>query len=190
MSQYIHLKPAWPDFYWESESLLEPLAALRSKQGRLLGSLESLGFRLKEEASLQTLTLDVVKSSEIEGENLPEDQVRSSIARRLGLDVAGVTVTDRNVEGVVDMMLDATQKYNEVLTKDRLFGWHAALFPAGRSGIRKITTGTWRNDAEGPMQVVSGPMGREVVHFEAPAASRLEDEMKKFLAWFNDPGKI
>ena len=190
MSQYIHLRSTWPDFQWESERLLEPLAALRGKQGHLLGSLESLGFRLKEEASLQTLTLDVVKSSEIEGENLPEDQVRSSIARRLGLDVAGVVVTDRNVEGVVEMMLDATQKYDEKLTKDRIFGWHSALFPAGRSGMRKIATATWRDDSEGPMQVVSGPMGRERVHFEAPKASRLEGEMEKFLVWFNDPGKI
>jgi Fic family protein len=190
MTKYIHLNASWPDFHWESERLLEPLAALRSKQGRLLGGMESLGFRLKEEASLQTLTLDVVKSSEIEGENLPEDQVRSSIARRLGLDVAGVAVTDRNVEGVVEMMLDASQKHTEELTKDRLFGWHAALFPVGRSGIRKIATAAWRNDADGPMQVVSGPMGKERVHFEAPEASRLEDEMEKFLTWFNDPGKI
>ncbi len=190
MTQYIHLRPTWPDFQWESERLLEPLAALRGKQGRLLGSLESLGLRLREEASLQTLTLDVVKSSEIEGENLPEDQVRSSIARRLGLEVAGVAVTDRNVEGVVEMMLDATQKHDEELTKNRLFGWHSALFPAGRSGMKKIATAAWRDDSEGPMQVVSGPMGRQRVHFEAPDASRLEDEMEKFLRWFNDPGKI
>jgi len=190
MSQYIHLHTTWPDFHWESESLLEPLAALRGKQGRLLGSLESLGFRLKEEASLQTLTLDVVKSSEIEGENLPGDQVRSSIARRLGLDVAGVVVTDRNVEGVVEMMLDATQKYDEELTKDRLFGWHSALFPTGWSDMKRIVTATWRDDAEGPMQVVSGPMGKERVHFEAPKASRLGDEMDRFLVWFNGPGKI
>jgi Fic family protein len=190
MSQYIHLRPTWPDFKWESESLLGPLAALRGKQGRLLGSLESLGFRLKEEASLQTLTLDVVKSSEIEGENLPADQVRSSIARRLGLDLGGTFVTDRNVEGVVEMMLDATQKYDEELTKDRLFGWHSALFPAGRSGMRKIATAAWRDDSHGPMQVVSGPMGKERVHFEAPEASRLNGEMEKFIVWFNDSGKI
>jgi Fic family protein len=190
MSQYIHLNTNWPDFHWESESLLVPLAAVRSNQGRLLGSLESLGFKLKEEASLQTLTLDVVKSSAIEGENLPEDQVRSSIARRLGLDVAGVVVTDRNVEGVVEMMLDATQKYDQELTKERLFGWHAALFPTGWSGMRKIATASWRSDDEGPMQVVSGPMGKERVHFEAPEAARLEEEMEKFLDWCTDPGKI
>ena len=190
MTKYIHLRAKWPDFHWESRQLLEPLAALRSKQGRLLGNLESLGFNLKEEASLQTLTLDVVKSSEIEGENLPEDQVRSSIARRLGLNVAGVEVTDRHVEGIVEMMLDATQKFDDVLTQERLFGWHAALFPTGRSGMRKIITGAWRDDAEGPMQVVSGPMGKERVHFEAPAASRLKEEMEKFLDWFNDSGKI
>ncbi|HEU5289093.1 MAG TPA: Fic family protein [Cyclobacteriaceae bacterium] len=190
MSRYIHLRSGWPDFKWESERLLGPLAALRAKQGHLLGRLESFGFKLKEEASLQTLTLDVVKSSEIEGENLPEDQVRSSIARRLGLEVARVEVTDQNVEGVVEMMLDATQKSDHKLTKDRLLGWHSALFPTGRSGIRKIVTGAWRDDAEGPMQVVSGPMGKERVHFEAPKAARLKDEMKRFLVWFNDPGKI
>ncbi|MBX2896806.1 MAG: Fic family protein [Cyclobacteriaceae bacterium] len=190
MSHYIHLRSNWPDFHWNAESLLEPLAALRSKQGRLLGSLENLGFKLKAEANLQTLTVDVVKSSEIEGEQLPEDQVRSSIARRLGLDVAGVTVTDRNVEGIVEMMLDATQHYNIELTQDRLYSWHSALFPTGRSGMRKIVTGMWRDDAEGPMQVVSGPMGKERVHFEAPAAFRLEEEMEKFIVWFNNPGTI
>lgn len=190
MGKYIHLRTNWPDFHWETDRLLAPLAALRSKQGRLLGSLESLGFKLREEASLQTLTMDVVKSSEIEGENLPEDQVRSSIARRLGLDVAGVVVRDRNVEGVVEMMLDATQKHNEDLTKDRLFDWHGALFPTGRSGMKKISTAAWRDDSESPMQVVSGPMGKERVHFEAPEASRLEKEMEKFLTWFNDPGEI
>jgi Fic family protein len=190
MSHYVHLSKSWPDFTWNSDELLEPLAAVRARQGRLLGSLESLGFRLREEASLQTLTLDVVKSSEIEGENLPEDQVRSSIARRLGLEVAGVDVTDRNVEGVVEMMLDATQNYEQTLTKKRLIGWHAALFPTGYSGASKIFVGGWRNDSEGPMQVVSGPMGRRRVHFEAPAASRLEEEMERFTDWFNDPGKI
>ena len=190
MSLYIHLRSTWPDFQWNSETMLEPLAALRSKQGRFLGKLESLGFKLKEEASLQTLTLDVVKSSEIEGEVLPEDQVRSSIARRLGLNVAGVEVTDRHVEGVVEMMLNATQKYEDDLTEERLFGWHAALFPTGRSGTRKIRTASWRDDTEGPMQVVSGPMGRERVHFEAPEASRLNSEMGKFLDWFRDSGRI
>lgn len=190
MPRYLHQHPHWPDFRWEAESLLEPLAAVRLKQGLLLGSLQNLGLNLKEEANLQTLTLDVVKSSEIEGENLPEDQVRSSIARRLGLDVAGVPVTDRHVEGVVEMMLNATQNPDQALTEDRLFAWHAALFPTGWSGVSKIKTGTWRDDAERPMQVVSGPMGRRRVHFEAPAASLLTSEMKAFLDWFNDPGRI
>lgn len=190
MTKYIHLQAKWPHLHWHAESLLEPLAAVRGKQGRLLGSLESLGFKLREEASLETLTLDVVKSSEIEGENLPVDQVRSSLARRLGLDVGGATVTDRNVEGVVEMMLDATQKHEEELTKHRLFDWHAALFPTRRSGMKKIVTAAWRDDVEGPMQVVSGPLGKERVHFEAPGATRLEDETEKFLTWFNASGKI
>jgi len=190
MAYYVHLSKSWPDFTWDSDELLEVLAAVRAKQGRLLGNLESLGFGFREEASLRTLTLDVVKSSEIEGENLPEDQVRSSIARRLGLEVAGVDVTDRNVEGVVEMMLDATQNYERTLTRERLFGWHAALFPTGYSGTSRIFVGGWRDDSEGPMQVVSGPLGRRRVHFQAPEASRLEKEMERFTDWFNDPGKI
>ncbi|CAL80023.1 conserved hypothetical protein [Bradyrhizobium sp. ORS 278] len=182
---YIHERAEWPDFEWNTEKLTETLALVRHKQGRLLGRMERLGFQLKAEASLQTLTEEVVKSSEIEGEILDRDQVRSSIARRLGMDIGALTPSERHVEGVVELMLDATQKYDQALTAERLFGWHASLFPTGRSGMQKITVGGWRTDQTGPMQVVSGAFGRERVHFEAPAARRLEAEMKGFLEWFN-----
>jgi Fic family protein len=148
--------------------------------------MEGLGFQLRAEAVLDSLTEEVLKSSEIEGEMLDRDQVRSSIARRLGLDIGGLTSADRNVEGVVEMMLDATQGYDRPLTARRLFDWHAALFPTGRSGMSKIRVGAWRDDAKGPMQVVSGPIGKERVHYEAPAADRVRDEMKKFLEWFEN----
>jgi Fic family protein len=150
--------------------------------------MEGLGFVLRNEAVLETLTLDVLKSSEIEGEILNPEQVRSSIARRLGIDVAETIPVDRNVEGVVEMMLDATQKFDKPLTAHRLFGWHASLFPTGRSGMNKIVVGAWRNDASGPMQVISGPIGKEKVHYEAPSASRLKIEMNKFIAWANKDG--
>ena len=185
MSRYIHELPDWPDFEWDQEKLAGPLAALRHRQGRLLGRMEALGFSLRGEATLRTLTEDVLKSSEIEGEILDREQVRSSIARRLGMDIGALAPADRNVEGVVEMMLDATQRYSEPLTPERLFGWQAALFPTGYSGMRKIAVGRWRDDAKGPMQVVSGALGRERVHFEAPAAKRLKKEMTAFLKWFN-----
>lgn len=187
---YIYELPDWPDFIWENERLAPQLAAVRHRQGRLLGRMEALGFPLRTEAVLQTLTLDVLKSSEIEGEILNPDQVRSSIARRLGIEIAGAIPVDRDVDGVVEMMLDATQNFSEPLTQDRLFGWHAALFPTGHSGISKITVGNWRDDKNGPMQVISGPIGRERVHFEAPAANQLKTEMKKFLSWFNQKPNI
>ncbi len=152
-----------------------------------MGGMERLGFALQSEATLQTLTLDVLKSSEIEGELLDAAQVRSSIARRLGIDIAGMVTADRQVEGIVEMMLDATQHFDEPLTEERLFSWHAALFPTGRSGMHKIVVGTWRdNPSHDPMQVVSGPMGKETVHYEAPAAELLPDEMNRFLQWFNE----
>jgi Fic family protein len=185
MSKYIHLVRSWPTFTWEDEKILVLLARVRHQQGRFLGRLEGLGFRLRQEASLTTLTQDVTKSSEIEGEKLPTDQVRSSIARRLGIEIAGEVSTSKHVDGVVKMMLDATQQYDLTLTKKRLFEWHNSLFPTGRSGSFEIRIGRWRNDTNGPMQVVSGAIGKEKVHFEAPAAERLDDEMKKFLAWFN-----
>jgi Fic family protein len=185
MSSYIHELQDWPRFHWDHERVATPLAAARHRQGRLIGQMEALGFKLKEEAVLRTLTDDVLKSSEIEGEKLDADQVRSSVARRLGMDIAGLKPADRHVEGVVELMLDATQRYEDPLTQERLFGWHAALFPTGRSGLHRVTVGAWRDDSTAPMQVVSGPVGRERVHFEAPAAARLNDEMRKFLDWFN-----
>jgi Fic family protein len=185
MSRYIHQLPAWPRFHWHQEVLVAPLAAVRHKQGRLLGRMEALGFPLQKEAELETLTLDVLKSSEIEGVNLNAEQVRSSIARRLGMDIAGAVPADRRVEGVVEMALDATQNFDRPLTEERLFGWHAALFPTGRSGLRKITAGAWRHGADGPMQVASGPVGKEKVHYEAPAARLLSREMSRFIAWAN-----
>jgi Fic family protein len=187
---YIHQRDDWPKIHWDQESLTGPLAAVRHRQGRLLGRMEGLGFRLQEEAVLSTLTQDVLKSSEIEGEILDSDQVRSSIARRLGLDIGALTPADRHVEGVVEMMLDATQKYQDPPTEGRLFGWHAALFPTGRSGMQKIRAGAWRDDSTGPMQVVSGPIGKERVHYEAPEAGRLPREMAAFLDWFNGPASI
>ncbi|MCP5405137.1 MAG: Fic family protein [Pseudomonadaceae bacterium] len=180
---WIHEHQDWPNFIWDAETLASKLADIRHRQGRLLGRMEGLGFKLKREASLSTLTNDVVKSSAIEGENLNPEEVRSSIARRLGIDIAGLIPASRDVEGIVEMMLDATQQFAKPLTKDRLFDWHAALFPTGRSGMHKITVGGWRTVEAGPMQVVSGPIGREKVHFEAPTAERLEKEMEAFLAW-------
>ncbi|BBK36170.1 cell division protein Fic [Allostella sp. ATCC 35155] len=162
------------------------LAAVRHRQGRLLGRMEALGFELRAEAVLQTLTEDVLKSSEIEGELLDKEQVRSSIARRLGMDIGALAPVDRDVEGVVEMMLDATQNYAAPLTDERLFAWHAALFPTGRSGMTRIVVGAWRAAASEPMQVVSGPIGRERVHYEAPAAGRLDVEMDAFISWFDD----
>ena len=184
---YIHQQNDWPDFRWDESQLAPLLADIRHRQGRLLGHMDALGFRLRGEANLATLTVDIVKSSAIEGEVLDPQQVRSSLARKLGIDIGGTPQTSRHVEGVVEMMLDATQHYAEPLTRDRLFAWHAALFPTGRSGMRKITVGAWRTAEAGPMQVVSGVLGRERVHFEAPEARKLVAEMKAFLHWFNAP---
>lgn len=186
MAQYIHQLKDWPRFEWDIDSLAQRLALLRHRQGRLLGRMETLGFAFREEAVLATLAKDVLTSSEIEGEILDKDQVRSSIARRLGLDIGALAPADRSVEGVVEMMLDATQKFQAPLTNERLFAWHADLFPTGRSGMTQIAVGVWRDDSSGPMQVVSGPIGRERVHYEAPKASRLESEMTAFLEWFNE----
>jgi Fic family protein len=182
---FIWKRSEWPRFGWDGARLLEPLASARLKQGRLLGGMARLDFDLKLEAQLEALTEDVVKSSEIEGEVLDRDSVRSSIARRLGVPAAAVAPVDRRADGVVAMMLDATENYDAPLTPERLFGWQAALFPTGYSGLHKVTTGAWRDDAEGPMQVVSGPGGRQHVHYRAPPAERLEAEMQAFLAWFN-----
>jgi Fic family protein len=185
MARYIHQLPDWPEFTWNHERLAGLLASVRHRQGRLLGRMDALGFPLKAEATLQTLTLDVLKSSEIEGELLDRAQVRSSIARRLGMDIGALTPADRHVDGVVEMMLDATQNHAQSLSATRLFGWHAALFPTGYGGMHKILVGQWRDDAKGPMQVVSGGFGKERVHFEAPAAKGLKKETAAFLKWFN-----
>lgn len=181
---YIHELADWPKLTWDGAKLSALLADVRHRQGRLLGRMEGVGFRLRSEAKLATLTADVVKSSAIEGEKLDAEEVRSSIARRLGLEYAGAAVASRDVEGVVEMMLDATQSYAQPLTTERLFGWHAALFPTGRSGMHRITVGAWRPVEVGAMQVVSGPIGREKVHFEAPSAEKLEHEVGLFLEWF------
>src|SRR5436190_2693951 len=180
---YAHELQGWPRFHWNREQLAEPLAAVRHQQGRLIGHMEALGFNLRQEGVLQTLTADVLKSSEIEGEKLDAEQVRSSIARRLGVDIGALKPAGRHVEGIVEMMLDATRRYDQPLTAERLFSWHAALFPTGRSGLTK-SPGAWRDDRTGPMQVVSGPAGKEHVHFQAPPASRLDGDMRAFLEWF------
>lgn len=187
---FIHERPGWPELRWDAEVLAGTLAAVRHKQGRHLGKMEALGFALRTEASLTALTDEVVKSSAIEGEHLDAGEVRSSIVRRLGLEVAGLPEPGRAVEGVVEMMLDATQRYDEPLTAERLFGWHAALFSTGRSGMRRINVGAWRTSDVGAMQVVSGPIGHERVHFEAPDAGRLEVEMNRFVEWINQPAGI
>ncbi len=186
MITQIHEQKDWPALRWDVEALTKPLANVSRRQGRLIGRMEGLGFKLREEAVLRTLTEDVIKSSEIEGEILEPDQVRSSIARRLGMNIAGLTASERHVDGVVEMLIDATRNYSEKLTDERLFGWHAALFPTGYSGMSKVTVGAWRNDVDGPMQVVSGPIGKQRVHFTAPEAKRLPNEMKEFLAWFEN----
>lgn len=183
---FIHEQLGWPRFSWDNDALAAPLAALRHKQGKHLGRMEALGFNLRAEAKLSLLTNEVVHSSAIEGQVLNPEEVRSSIARRLGLDAGGLKPR-LEVEGVVEMTLDATQNFAAPLTKERLFGWHASLFPTARSGMRRITVGGWRPEEADPMQVVSGPIGREQVHFEAPGAERLESEMARFLEWVNSP---
>ena len=190
MPGYIHERPDWPRFRWSPRPLAGPLARVRHQQGRLLGRMEGLGFRLQQEAVLHTLTEDVVKSSEIEGERLDRSQVRSSIARRLGLDVGGVATVDRHVEGIVEMMLDATRALRPAphgRTAVRLA--RARCSRPVAAGCGKIRVGAWRDDGTGPMQVVSGPVGRERVHFEAPAAGRVDREMAAFLEWFNADGE-
>src|SRR5665213_764893 len=181
---YIHQLDTWPSFHWSAEPIATPLASVRDRQSRLIRRMEGLGFNLQQEAVLQTLTADVLKSSEIEGEKLDAAQVRSSISRRLGIDIGALKPADRNVEGVVEMMLDATRHYDQPLTAERPFAWHASLFPTGRSGMSAIKVGGWRDDKTGPMQVVSGPLGKEHIHFEAPKAERLDREMGTFLKWF------
>lgn len=183
---YIYELKEWPNFTWDQPKISNLLADVRHLQGRLLGRMEGLGFQLRKEATLQTLTQDVIKTSEIEGEKLDTEQVRSSIARRLGMDIGGAPYIDRSVEGIVEIMLDATGNYNLPLTKERMFNWHAALFPTGRNGLHAITVGKWRDDNKGPMQIVSGPYGKEKVHYEAPAHDKLEKEMARLIKWIEE----
>ena len=187
MAKYIYQYNNWPHFTWDQQEIQVLLGKVRHLQGKLFGQMSALGFSLKEEAILSTLTLDVLKTSEIEGEELNYEQVRSSIARRLGINYAGMIYSGRDVEGVVEMMLDATQYYLKPIDEERLFAWHAALFPTGRSGMQKIDTGSYRN---GEMQIVSGPMGKEKIHYQAPHSSQVKGEMDVFLNWFNDNTKI
>jgi Fic family protein len=185
MTSYIHEQPGWPTFEWDHVALAGPLASLRHQQGRLMGRLEALGFPAQQEAMLSSLTDDVQKSSEIEGEHLRTDEVRSSIARRLAIDIGGYRPASPRVDGVVAMLIDATSRFDQPLTAERLFEWHCSLFPATPGRKQTIRTGAWRDDDDGPMRVISGPMGRERVHFEAPDAARLAREMPAFLNWFN-----
>ena len=180
----------WPRWRFDMHILATALANVRHVQGRLLGRMEGLGFALRDQATLAVLTEDVLNTSEIEGQQLNPDAVRSSIARRLGVDIGALTPSDRHVEGIVEMVLDATGSYDTPLSPQRLFGWHAALFPTGYSGLTQIKIGDWRDDAEGPMQVVSGPVGRQKVHYEAPPATQLDAEMEAFLAWFNSDQSV
>jgi Fic family protein len=185
MNTFIHDQPEWPSFEWDHAPLAGPLGALRHQQGRLMGRLEALGFPAQQEAMLSSLTDDVQKSSEIEGEHFRTDEVRSSVARKLGIDIGGYKPVSRHIDGVTEMLIDATSRYDQPLTSDRLFQWHRSLFPATSGKRQTIHAGAWRDDAEGPMRVISGPIGRERVHFEAPAANRLELETTAFLEWFN-----
>jgi len=185
MSIYIHQRPNWPSFSWDDQQLLKLLGSVRHLQGKLLGKMETLGFELQKEASFNTLLQDVLKTSEIEGELLNREQVRSSLAKRLGIETGRFIYVDRHIDGIVDMLLDATQNAHSPLDEERLFGWYAALFPSGRNSRFKILVGEWRKDLKGPMQVVSGAWGKEKIHFEAPQAHRVPAEMKAFMDWFN-----
>ncbi len=182
---FIWEQPNWPVWQFEEGTLAMSLANVRHAQGRLLGRMQALGFALRDQATLAALTADVLNTSEIEGLPLNPDAVRSSLARRLGVEIGALTHADRHVEGIVETVLDATHQFDKPLTRKRLFGWHAALFPSGYSGLSKIRTAAWRDDADGAMQVVSGPIGRQKVHYQAPPANCLSAEMTVFLTWFN-----
>lgn len=190
IEKYIYQKANWPSFLWDNEKLLNLLAEVRNLQGRLVGKMSLLGFELKNQANLEILTQDIINSTEIEGEILDKDQVRSSIARRLGLEISGLVPSERNVDSVVEIMVDATRNFNKALTQERILGWHNTLFPTGYSGMFKVQVGKYRDDSSGPMQVVSGPIGKEKVHYQAPAAEALEKEMEAFLSWFNSDQNI
>ncbi len=184
--RYIWQDERWPDLRYDADRLADPIAEVARRQGHLLGRLADTDDSVQQQASLAVLTADVVKTSEIEGELLDAASVRSSIARHLGVDIGAVVPSDRHVDGVVEMVLDATVHHDQPVTAERLFGWHAGLFPTGYSGIARVSVGGWRTDATGPMQVISGPYGRQRVHFEAPPSARLDSEMRRFLEWFNE----
>ena len=183
---YIHQKKTWPHFIRDSDLHLLKISTIRHKQGQILGSLRTVGFDLKLETQLEILAQDIITSNAIEGNVIDPTEVRSSIAKRLGIQKAGLISTTHYMDGLVDMMIDATQNFHLPLSKDRLCGWHCCLFPTGRSGMYRITVGDWRTDQDGPMQVISGGMGREKIHFEAPQAHLLEEEMTRFIKWFNE----
>ncbi len=187
---YIYELDQWPNFTWNSERIISALSEARYQQGVLLGSMESLGFELKCEAGLATLTNDVVKTSAIEGESLNPEEVRSSIAKKLGLEVGGLVPVGRDVDGIVEVMIDATRNHSSSLSEERLFGWHGALFPMGRSGLYKIEVAKWRPEEGGAMQVVSGAIGREKVHFEALESKRVPREMTVFIKWCNEKNNV
>jgi len=187
---YLYDNKNWPNFKWDNDKLLHLLAFVRNQQGKLIGKMGMLGFELQNKANLEILTTEILKSTEIEGETLDKQQIRSSVARQLGLEISGLVYSERNVDGIVELMLDATKNFDKVLTKERLFSWQAALFPSGQSGMYKIITGNWRNDSTGPMQVVSGAIGKEKVHYQAPPAAELEKEMRIFFDWFNSDQSI
>jgi len=190
MSRFIYQLSAWPDFFWNNEKISPLVSEVRLLQGRVIGRMESIGFPSMNDANLQSITLNVLKSSEIEGEKLDLAQVRSSIARRLGVQVTGAVPCSRKVDNTVEMMLDATRNFNEPLNENRLFSWHSLLFQDGRSALRTIVVGKWRDNAsDDPMQVVSGQPGRERVHFEAPSSARLPHEMNRYMTWFNNEMK-
>jgi Fic family protein len=186
---YIYKHYDWPNFTWDQKTILKVLPEIRHVQGKVFGKMSAMGFSLQSEAVLETLSLDIIKSSEIEGEILNAQSVRSSIAKRLGIDVGGTYTYDRNIEGFTDIMIDATQKFDQPLSLARLFAWHTSIFPYG-SDQHKVTVGKWRTDRDGPMRVVSGMMGKDTIHFEAPEANLLEAEMKKFIDWFNNENDI
>lgn len=188
---YIHQLSGWPGkLAWDSEEVGDFLGAVRHSQGVLRGRMESLGFPEQQRANLDVLAQDVSKSSEIEGEKLDVEQVRSSLAGRLGIDVGGLRQVDRSVDGIVEMILDATQRYDQPLTELRLYRWHRSLFPIGYNKTHKVQVGVWRDDESGPMRVVSGQQRQETIHFEAPAASRIQEEMEEFLRWFNETHRL
>ena len=186
----IYQKKEWPNFHWDNQKIITLLSEVRNNQGRLIGKMEALGFNLRGEANLEMITLEIIKSNEIEGENLSAQQVRSSVARRLGMDIGALTPAGRQVEGVVDMVMEAIKNYEKPLSIERFFDWHFALFPTGRSGMYKIKVGGWREGQSGPIQVVSGALGKEKVHFQAPPAAAIDCEMQAFVQWLNNEYEI